>query len=320
MPCPPKTIFRTLRALGLAAMLTAVLLTPGSGRTEPFSPDIFKSVVSLLPEWPGAGSRPKEPEGTAVAIMPGGYLVTNDHIIGRARKIKIRLSDGRVLPADIVGRDALTDIALIKAPVDFPVLPLGGDPGLGEEVCAIGNQFGMGLSITCGVASALHRTGTGFNPIEDFIQTDAAVNPGASGGALVDGAGRLVGILSAIFTKKSDANLGVNFAASMRLVRRVTDDIIAHGKVLRGRIGARVGNLPRGDRRLGAVVRGVTPGGAAAQAGLRGGDIVTAIGDRAIRSASDVTSALHMYRIGELIQVTVRRDGAARGLVLRLVP
>jgi S1-C subfamily serine protease len=123
----------------------------------------FESVVSLLPEWPGAGSRPKEPEGTAVAVMPGGYLATNDHVIGRARKIKIRLADGRVLPAEIIGRDTLTDIALIKAPIDFPVLPIGGNPGLGQSVCAIGNQFGMGLSITCGVASALHRTGTGFN-------------------------------------------------------------------------------------------------------------------------------------------------------------
>ena len=148
---------------------------------------VMESVVSLLPEWPGAESRPKEPEGTAVAVMPGGYLATNDHVLGDAKKVKIRLNDGRLMAVEIIGRDAVTDIALIKAPMDFPVLPFGGNPGLGESVCAIGNQFGMGLSITCGVASALHRTGTGFNEIEDFIKTDAVINPGGSGGALIDG-------------------------------------------------------------------------------------------------------------------------------------
>ena len=292
-----------------------------------FSPEILQSVVSVLPVWPGYENRRsgprkpgEEPEGTAVAIKAGGYLVTSLHVVARASTIDVRLADGRRMPARMVGADRATDLAVLKVSENLPTLPVGPEPVLAQPVCAVGNQFGLGLSVTCGVVSATHRTGTGFNPIEDFIQTDAAVNPGASGGALVDAEGRLVGILSAIFTKQSDANLGVNFAASMRLVRRVTDDIIAHGKVLRGRIGARVGNLPRGDRRPGAVIRGVTPGGAAAQAGLRRGDIVTAVGGRAIRSASDVTSALHMYRIGEAIELTVRRDGAARKFTMRLAP
>ncbi len=313
------------RRLILITLASVAWLAAAPGHA--FSPEILNSVVSVLPVWPGYENRRsgpqkpgEEPEGTAVAVKGGGYLVTSLHVVARASRIVVRLADGRKMPAKMVGADRPTDLAVLKVSENLPTLPVGPEPVLAQPVCAVGNQFGLGLSVTCGVISATHRTGTGFNPIEDFIQTDAAVNPGASGGALVDAEGRLVGILSAIFTKKSDANLGVNFAASMRLVRRVTDDIIAHGKVLRGRIGARVGNLPRAGRRSGAVVRGVTPGGAAAAAGLRGGDIVTAIGDRAIRSASDVTSALHMYRIGEPIELTVRRDGATRGLVLQLAP
>lgn len=127
-----------------------------------------------------------------------------------------------------------------------------------------------------------------------------------------------MGILSAIFTKRSDANLGVNFAVSMALVRRVTIDLIAHGKVRRGRIGIRVGDLPRDEARPGALVRQVVAGGAAARAGLRAGDIVTVIGDRAIRSASDVTAVVYLHRIGDEIQVTVWRDGAVRNFTMRV--
>ena len=170
----------------------------------------------------------EEPEGTAVAIKPGGYLVTNFHVIRRALSISVRLTDGRLLTAEVVGVDPLTDLALIKVPEDITVLPIGQEPPLADPVCAIGNQFGLGLSVTCGVVSATHRTGTGFNQIEDFIQTDATVNPGASGGALVNDQNQLIGVLSAIFTKKSDANLGVNFAASTRLVLRVVELSLIH--------------------------------------------------------------------------------------------
>jgi len=296
----------------------------------PFAPEVMNSVVSVLPVWPGYENRQtgpqkpgEEPEGTAVAIADGFHLVTSLHVVGRASRISVRLADGRKLPAQMVAGDRATDLAVLRIADPLPVLAVAPAPGLGQPVCAIGNQFGLGLSVTCGVISATRRSGTGFNPVEDFIQTDAAVNPGASGGALVDGKGRLVGILSAIFTKKSDANLGVNFAVSMALVRRVTIDLIAHGKVRRGRIGVRVGDLPRNETRPGALVRQVIAGGAAARAGLRAGDIVTAIdsgtnGPRAIRSASDVTAAVYLHRIGDEIQVTVWRDGAARNFTMRV--
>ena len=317
-----ETLIRKLGTLTLVLCLTAPVLYPWPSPAGDFSPDIMKSVVSLLPEWPGAGSRPKEPEGTAVAIFPGGYLATNDHVIGQAKKIKVRLNDGRILPAEIVGRDAMTDIALIKAPIDLPVPSLGPEPALGDHVCAIGNQFGLGLSVTCGVASAIHRTGTGFNEIEDFIQTDAVVNPGGSGGALVDGDGRLVGLVSAIFTKDSDANIGVNFAASMKLVLRVVRDLKDHGRVIRGMPGLSVRDLSEDELEAtgGAAINRIARGGPAFGAGLQVDDIITAVGARTVIRASDLPSALYMFRPGDSVDITFIRGGTRKTVTFTMTP
>ena len=278
-----------------------------------FTPDVLDSVVGVVPQWRGATprTRAEQPEGTAVAVLPGGYLATNVHVIGDAERLDIRLADGRVLAAELIGIDRLTDSALIRAPLDLPVLEFGAAPALGGRVCAVGNQFGLGLSVTCGVVSAVHRSGVGFNPIEDFIQTDAVVNPGGSGGALVDGEGRLVGLVSAIFTKDSDANIGVNFAASMGLVMRVVEDLAKHGRVLRGQSGLRVADLDMGERAelVGARIVRVDQGGAAQSAGLAVGDVIVSVGGRAIRKASGVTSALHMHRIGEPFAIGYVRHG-----------
>ena len=313
------------RLLAVVLSLAVILGSNSSlnpAKAEPFSPDILGSVVSLLPQWPGAGRRPKEPEGTAVAVFPGGYLATSDHVIGPAETLRIRLEDGRILPAEIIGRDKLTDIALVKASIDLPVPVIGPEPEIGARVCAVGNQFGLGLSVTCGVVSALHRTGTGFNPIEDFIQTDAVVNPGGSGGALVDGDGRLVGLVSAIFTKDSDANIGVNFATSMNLVMRVAKDLKELGRVRRGKPGFKVRDLSFDERltTAGAAITYVTRDGAASSAGLQTGDVVTAIGDRKIYRASDVPSAIHTARPGDALVIEYLRDGKPGTAPLKLSP
>ena len=311
-----------MEALTLALCLTASVLYPWPSAGGEFSPEIMKSVVSLLPEWPGAESRPKEPEGTAVAVFPGGYLATNDHVIGRAKKIKVRLNNGRIFAAEIVGRDAMTDIALIKVPIDLPVASLGPEPALGDRVCAIGNLFGLGLSVTCGVASALHRTGTGFNEIEDFIQTDAVVNPGGSGGALVDGDGRLIGLVSAIFTKDTDANIGVNFASSMKLVLRVVRDLKDHGRVIRGMPGLSVRDLSEDELEAtgGAAIDRISRGGPAFEAGLQVGDIITAVGARPVRRASDLPSALYMFRPGDSVDITFIRGGTRKTVTFTMAP
>lgn len=313
----------------LILAFVVILLNPGHVNAEAFSPDILKSVVSVLPEWPGYGGgdaanpgRPKNPEGSAVAILPGGYLATNVHVLGAATKIKIRLDDGRLLAGTIIGRDPRTDIALIKAPIDLAVPPFGPEPKLGGRVCAIGNQFGLGLSVTCGVASALHRTGTGFNPVEDFIQTDAVVNPGGSGGALVDDDGRLVGLVSAIFTKDSDANIGVNFASSLDLVLRVARDLKKHGRVVYGKSGVVVRALTEIEREAlsGAMVARVTLDGAGAKAGLQPGDILTTVGRRRILKTSDVPGAFHLNRPGASIPISFLRDGRPKTTTLVLAP
>ena len=308
-------------------LLIAAGLWLAPAPVQAFEAKVLDSVVSLLPLWPGheRGGQPRvppgaAPEGTATAIRAGGYLVTALHVVARATAITVRLPDGREMPAELIGRDPPTDLAVLKVAAELPPLPAAPEPALGAPVCAVGNAFGLGLSVTCGVVSALHRSGTGFNPIEDFVQTDASVNPGASGGPLMDGQGRLVGVLSAIYTKDADADIGVNFAASLALVRRVTDDLIDRGRVIRARSGLRVADLELADRThlAGARVLSVVPGGAAAAAGVVPGDVIERVGARRIRKASDVVSALQLTRPGERIFVTVLRAGAKRDIEIEL--
>lgn len=323
----------------VGAVIGAAFLYTGqigsAPRAHAFQAEVLESVVSVLPLWPnkprgGQAAVPPgtAPEGTAVAILPGGYLVTALHVVDQAIDIEVRLPDGRQIPAELVAGDTATDLALLKTAADLPVLPDAPDPALGAPACLIGNQFGLDLSVTCGVISALHRSGTGFNAIEDFVQTDASANPGASGGPLVDAQGRLLGIVSAIFTKESDADIGVNFAASIALVRRVVEDLAAHGRVVWADAGLRVRDLEPAQRaRLsGAMVVKVAPGGAAERAGLRPGDIVQRVGARAIRKASDVTSAQALARPGESLTLSLApslaggadQAGAAREMRLDL--
>ena len=303
----------------LALLLLAAALAVSSSAFG-FPPEVLESVVSVLPEWPGDEPLPERPEGSGVAVLAGGYIATNAHVLGRATAVNIRLHDGRVVPVEIVGRDLLSDIALLRAPFELPLLAAGPEPALGDAVCALGNPFGLGLSLSCGVVSALHRTGTGFNAIEDFIQTDAAVNPGGSGGALIDGEGRLVGMVSAIFTMESDANIGVNFATSRALLMRVAEDLATHGRVIRGQSGLRVADLEDHERAAIAGARVTHASGAAEAAGLAPGDVIATIAGRAIRQASDVTSALHLHRPGEPIEIAYSRGGATRTTTLYLTP
>jgi S1-C subfamily serine protease len=311
------------------AALTALLLVTLAPPVRAFDAKVFDSVVSVLPLWPGQpqGGQPDlppgvAPEGTAVAIAPGGYLATALHVVDRALEVTVRLPDGRLVPAEVLGKDPASDLALLKIAADLPPLPYAPEPALGAPVCAVGNQFGLDLSVTCGVVSALHRAGTGFNPIEDFVQTDAVVNPGASGGALVDAEGRLVGLLSAIFTMESDANIGVNFAASAALLRRVMDDLRAYGQVRRARAGLGLEELDPEERatRVGLKVHGVLPGGAAEAAGIRAGDLLTAVEGRRVTKVPEAIAAIQMKRPGETLRLSLERGGKVLELDLVLAP
>lgn len=325
-----------MRRLVVSILVALVLQVPAPGgpRADAANPPpptpprtiaaAMAAVVALLPDWP-AGYRPaagslEEPEGSAVAVFADGYFATNAHVLGRATRVDVRLADGRLKTAEIVGRDGRTDIALIKVQGTFPVLEIASPPPPGERVCAIGNAFGLGVSVTCGVVSALRRSNAGFNPIEDYIQTDAAVNPGASGGALVDGQGRLVGLLSAIFTKKSDANIGVNFAVSSSLLMRVAEDLRRFGRVRRARAGWRLAPLDAAARHLesGVRVTKVTENGAAARAGLVAGDLLVAAGGRRVALVSDASAAVYLKRPGERLAIEVVRSGRRMKLELKL--
>ncbi|MDJ0895035.1 MAG: trypsin-like peptidase domain-containing protein [Alphaproteobacteria bacterium] len=279
---------------------------------------VLDSVVSVIV--PAESAVAEEPEGSGVAIAPGGLIATSLHVVKRAETVDVRLHDGRLIPATVVGRDPPTDIALLRAEADLPVLPIGPEPTISDGVCAIGNPHGLDLSVSCGVVSAVHRSGVGFNPIEDYIQTDASANPGSSGGALVDLSGRLVGMISGIFTHERDVEIGVNFAISAPLLIRVVEDLAAHGRVRRGKSGWRVKWLSRQQRStlVGALVSQVSPGGPAARAGVREGDVLVSIAGRKIRKPPDVTAMVALMRPGRAFQVEVVRGGETVEMTMAL--
>ncbi len=186
------------------------------------------SVVSVLPTWPGFkkpgfGAPPgTAPEGTGIVISSLGHILTASHVVKRAKLIEIRDINGNKFLAKLILDDPKTDLAIIKAEIDIPPINISKDkPKIASSVCLISNSFGLDLGITCGVVSALGRKNLGFNKIENFVQTDAAANPGSSGGALVNKSGELIGMMSGIFTKNTDTNSGVNFAVSSELILKI---------------------------------------------------------------------------------------------------
>src|SRR5690606_32285236 len=221
---------------GPAALLclAAGVLAAAQAAAFELPAETYDSVVSVLPVWPGRHQGGPEipagtaPEGTAIVYAAGGYLATALHVVEAAERIDVRLADGRRLPARLLAVDAMTDVALLEVEAELTPLQPASQPRLGQPVCALGNVYGLGLAQSCGVVSALHRSNARFNPIEDFVQTDAAINPGSSGGALLDAEGRLVGLVSAIFAGAGDGNIGVNFALAQPMLARVLDELIEH--------------------------------------------------------------------------------------------
>ncbi|WP_375594489.1 trypsin-like peptidase domain-containing protein [Algihabitans albus] len=286
------------RAAGAAAILCALVLSTPPAHAV--SPETLESVVSVLPVWPGhaqggQGAPPgSAPEGSGVVVAAGGLIATAWHVIEPAERIQVRLTDGRILPAELIGHDRASDIASLRVEPNLPPLPAAPRPAVAQPVCAIGNAYGLGLSVTCGVVSARDVSNAGFNPVEDFIQTDAAANPGSSGGALVDAEGRLVGLLSAIFASQGDTNIGINFAVSQPLLQRVVADLSDDGSVSYVSAGWRLERLPPALRAEVAAARvaALAPQGAARTAGFESGDLILRIGPRRIHEPRDAIGAL----------------------------
>ena len=194
---------------------------------------VSPSVFSVLPTWPGyadpgyGAPLGTAPEGTGFAISEQGHIITAAHVISKATKVSVKNSKGEIFDAEPLFISRATDLAVLKAKVKtdqafFSLKP----PDIGSQACLISNSFGIGIGITCGVVSASGISGIGFNKIEDFVQTDAAANPGSSGGALVNADGLVIGMMSGIFTKNTDTNVGVNFAVSSALILKTVGEVL----------------------------------------------------------------------------------------------
>jgi len=282
--------------------------------------EAMQSVVSVLPEWPDDVKRTEEPEGSGVVVLDGKTILTALHVVDRAVSVRVRTLSGDIYTAHIKGRDRATDIAALTIDKPLPVMALVKEtPSLGERVCAIGNAFGLGLSVTCGVVSGVHRAGLGFNRVEDFVQTDASVNPGSSGGALVTADGKFVGLLSAIFTKTSDANIGINFAVASGLAVEVAKQLQADGRVKRPISGARLEQVPEKGQtgKLGARVVSLREGLLAEKSGMKVGDVIVEAGGRRVRKPADFVSAMSSLLIAESFEVKVIRDGTSQILLVK---
>lgn len=306
---------------GFVRLAAGLLLVCSAGRAVAQNLDAaMRSVVSVLPEWPADVRRNEEPEGSGVVVLDGKTILTALHIVDRAKSIRVRTVDGDVIPAKLKGRDRATDIAALTVEQTLPAISWAeSEPALGEKVCAIGNAFGLGLSVSCGVVSGLHRAGIGFNAVEDFVQTDAAVNPGSSGGALVSGEGKLVGLLSAIFTKTSDANIGVNFAVSTGMAKEIARQLGEAGRVRRPISGARLEPFPEKGQtgKLGARVVSMRQGSLAEKAGLSAGDIIVKAGGRRVRKPADFVSAMSQLLTSDVLEIEILRGEASQTLRLK---
>ncbi|WP_288378543.1 Do family serine endopeptidase [uncultured Massilia sp.] len=254
--------------------------------------------------------------GSGVIVSGDGYILTNNHVVEGADVIEVGLADGRKAAARIVGTDPETDLAVIRiAERKLPVMVLG-DPEaarVGDVVLAIGNPFGVGQTVTLGIISALGRNNLHINHFENFIQTDAAINFGNSGGALVDTNGHLLGINSAIYSQ-TGGSVGIGFAIPVSTAKKVLDAIVEHGQVVRGWIGIESQDITPElaesfglGRNSGAIIAGVVRGGPADRAGMRPGDILVAVAGKQVANTSEMLNLIAQLEPGEKAPLRIVR-------------
>jgi serine protease DegQ len=253
--------------------------------------------------------------GSGVIVSKEGFILTNNHVVESADEIEVALADGRKTVAKLVGTDPETDLAVIKIDLpDLPAIALGHSEQaqVGDVVLAIGNPFGVGQTVTMGIVSALRRN-FGVNTFENFIQTDAAINPGNSGGALVDTNGNLLGINTAIYSK-GGGSLGIGFAIPASSAKMVLESIVANGQVVRGYIGVEPQDITADlaesfglTTRTGAIIAGVVKGDSADKAGIRPGDILTAINGKPVADVNDMLNTIAQLAPGSKAQMTLLR-------------
>jgi len=333
-PAPPPADTSVVVPIPEAAPARFVSYADAVDATAPAVVNIFTerrvvvpNVAGLPPQfaqlfgdvWPEYRERVERSLGSGIIYDVHGHIVTSNHVIERAAQIRVQLRDGREAPATLVGVDRDTDLAVLRIQLGtLPIMPLGRSDRLrvGEPVLAIGNPLGLGQTVTQGIVSATGRGQLGVTTYENFIQTDAAINFGNSGGALVDATGKLVGLNSAIAGRQAGIE-GIGFAIPVDLVRGVVDAIIRDGKVVRGWIGVVPGDIPAGalaqsDLPEGSVlVNRVDPGSPADRQGVARGDVITLMNGKPLRGAQDLRARIALLQPGQAARLRLWRRSAA---------
>ena len=306
----------------LKKVLPAVVNIAASGKVvvqdnpllnDPFFRYFFRGMPPVPRE------RRTQSVGSGVIVdSDNGHILTNHHVVKNAETIYVVLKDKRRLKAKLVGSDPATDIAVLKVEPDHLIeLPMGDSDRLqvGDFVVAIGNPFGLGQTVTSGIVSALGRTGLGIEGYENFIQTDASINPGNAGGALIDLRGHLVGINTAIVAP-TGGNVGIGFAIPVNMARGIMEQIVKHGSVKRGMLGVQVQDLtPELAKAMGlettqgALIAGVTEGSAAAKAGIKAGDVIVGFDGKKVKNSAQLRNMVGLKRVGEKAKIELIREG-----------
>ena len=267
-------------------------------------------------------NQPQVGLGSGVIVSADGYILTNNHVVESADEIEVILNDSRRARAKVIGTDPDSDLAVLKIELDrLPIIVLGNSDNLqvGDQVLAIGNPFGVGQTVTSGIVSALGRNQLGINTFENFIQTDAAINPGNSGGALVDISGNLLGINTAIYSR-SGGSMGIGFAIPVSTAKLVLEGIVKDGQVTRGWIGVEPNELTPElaqtfgvEATQGVIITGVLQNGPAAKAGMKPGDVVTAVTGNEVHNVAELLTQVASLKPGSAAPFDVQRaDGKVK--------
>jgi serine protease Do/serine protease DegQ len=294
-------------------------------RESPLLQDPFFKHFFQLPK---QQRQQKNSLGSGVIIdSQQGFVLTNNHVIDKADKIMVTLSDGRQLNAKLLGTDPEADVAVIQiAAENLTELPIANSNELkvGDFVVAIGNPFGLGQTVTSGIVSALGRTGLGIEGYEDFIQTDASINPGNSGGALVNLRGEFVGMNTAILAPNG-GNVGIGFAIPSNMVMTLKETLIEHGEVKRGLLGVTTQDLTPDlikafdlKSRRGAVVSKVEGNSAADLAGIEPGDIIVSLNGKKVKGSHQIRNIIGLLQIGDEVQVGLIRAGNKQSITAQI--
>jgi serine protease Do len=310
---------------------TSKIVKPQANQMSPmFNDPMFRQFFG---DQFGQGGKPhaerEQALGSGVIITPDGTILTNNHVIDGATDIKVQLSDKREFVAKLVGADPKSDVAVLKIEgKDLPTLPLGDSSQLnvGDLIFAIGDPFGVGETATMGIVSATGRSRLGIEDYENFIQTDAAINPGNSGGAMIDIHGNLVGINTAILSHGgSGGNEGVGFAIPMSMAKPVMDQILAHGKVIRGYLGVHIQDFSpelaksfNFNQSGGVLIGDVSANTPAANAGLKKGDVIVKLNGQAESDSNDLRNTISQMAPGTQVKLDIWRDGKVQPFTVTL--